>query len=137
MMRGQDPMPCYNPGGYNRLQSMAEVRKIFAQNLRHLLREQKLSQAQFAKKLNTDQAKIHKWCNAISWPEPESIDDICRVLDVSPSALFIDPTDEREKKVWSDARLQNVDTETAYRVIGDALGIKPKPTFDRSGKSGG
>lgn len=65
------------------------MRKIFAENLKSLRLERGISQAEFAKLLNTSQQRISEWECGKNEP---SLYNILRILDVL-GATFEDLTD--------------------------------------------
>lgn len=66
--------------------------EILAENLSDIMHRKSISQNALARKLDVSPTVVNKWCRGISMPRPDSIDNICRVLNITRSDLLTDKT---------------------------------------------
>ena len=66
--------------------------EILAENLSEIMHRKSISQNALARKLDVSPTVVNKWCRGISMPRPDSIDNICRVLNITRSDLLTDKT---------------------------------------------
>lgn len=75
--------------------------------------ERKLSQKQFAELMGISNSRVSNWEQGINRPDADILADICRVLDVSPSALLDvhlseeELSDQERKVLRPTAKSQN------------------------------
>jgi transcriptional regulator with XRE-family HTH domain len=67
---------------------MPEICKIFAENLRSLRKELKLTQEQLAELADVSAVSIHHYENQTVWPNPKTIEDLAKALKVEDYKLF-------------------------------------------------
>lgn len=68
-----------------------EIKERIWRNLGRLLRERGMRQVDFAQKLGRSQKTVSHWMTGTAAPEYSTLDQICRLLDVSPEELFRHP----------------------------------------------
>lgn len=69
---------------------MESIRTILSKNLRELRKEKQLTQVDLAALAGFQEASYNRWETGKSWPEPETISSIAKVLSVPESRLFLD-----------------------------------------------
>lgn len=62
--------------------------KVFADNLKLKLKENKISQKKLAVELNLKQQSVSRWINNSSEPGMEDLIKICTILNTSPNELL-------------------------------------------------
>lgn len=89
--------------------------KYFGEKFRARLKELNLTQTEFSKKyhektgFNLSRNSPSNWANGKQYPESETIERICQVLDVSPDYFLPDPNDYESpsrQNVIADERLK-------------------------------
>ena len=98
--------------------------EILAENLSEIMHRKSISQNALARKLDVSPTVVNKWCRGISMPRPDSIDNICRVLNITRSDLLTDKT-----------AIPNLSVPAAYPVpvigrICAGNGILAEESFD-------
>lgn len=93
--------------------------------IRKYREERKLSQKQFAELMGISNSRVSNWEQGINRPDADILADICRVLDVSPSALLdVHLSDEelsdQERKVLRAYR-QKPELQQAVNIL---LGVE-------------
>lgn len=115
MLSGSFPKVCYVTNdtdiGQNTLQN--DAAELFAYNLRRLMDERQINARTLAEKLAVTESVVSRWKSAKSAPALESIDIVAAFFGVNVSDLFLNP----------DSVIP-IDVGTAYRVVGEALGIR-------------
>lgn len=66
------------------------MNEIFSENLRNRLYLKRWSQADLARKMNTSEASVSKWCLGTAVPRPKKIDQICQLLGCTVEDLTTD-----------------------------------------------
>ncbi len=62
---------------------LVEERALFAQKLKHKLKEIRVSQASLASRLNVSSSLVDEWCSGNLAPSLEVFEDLCRELDLT------------------------------------------------------
>lgn len=70
---------------------LATLRQNFASNAKRLIRENGLSQREFAKKMGVDEGLVSKWLNQVHFPDDRYLDKTITVLGCTYEELFRDP----------------------------------------------
>lgn len=68
------------------------MNEIFSENLRNQLFLKRWSQADLARKMNTSEASVSKWCLGTSVPRPKKIDQLCQLFGCTVEDLTTDHT---------------------------------------------
>ena len=68
------------------------MNEIFSENLRNQLYLKRWSQADLARRMNTSEASVSKWCLGSAVPRPKKIDQICMLLGCTVEDLTTDHT---------------------------------------------
>lgn len=58
------------------------------ENIRKFRELRKLTQKQFADRLNKSRNVISNWERGENSPDPDTVEQICRILDVTPNQIF-------------------------------------------------
>ena len=66
----------------------AELKLLFSQNLRQLLKERNMTQAQLARSLQIERAGVSMWLRGDYGPGMVTISRLARHLDVDPAYFF-------------------------------------------------
>ncbi len=61
---------------------------IFAQRLKEMLNDKKMSQSGLARFLKVRQQTVNSWCNAVSCPDFYTLIELCKLFDVSSDYLL-------------------------------------------------
>lgn len=93
--------------------------------IRKYREERKLSQKQFAELMGISNSRVSNWEQGINRPDADILADICRVLDVSPSALLDvhlseEELSDQERKVLRAYR-QKPELQQAVNIL---LGVE-------------
>lgn len=108
-----------------------EYAKVIARNLRNIMYERHLTQADLARALNINKATISSWMNATRTPKMSNIDILCDYFDVNRSALMEphgyrivsdSPTTEREELI---KMIAESDDATVHFMLELMRRIKP------------
>lgn len=62
--------------------------KALHENIRNFRQLRKLTQKEFADKLNKSRNVISNWERGTNAPDPDTIEQICKILAVTPNMLF-------------------------------------------------
>ena len=65
-----------------------DVMKALHENIRNFRQLRKLTQKEFADRLNKSRNVISNWERGTNAPDPDTIEQICKILDVTPNMLF-------------------------------------------------
>lgn len=90
--------------------SDSELRRLFANNLRHYLNLHGYSQADMARYMKVSTATTAKWCTGVTMPRVDKIQSLCNWFGIEKSDLL----DERksEKQDTNDDTLWYTDPAT-------------------------
>lgn len=70
--------------------SEKEMNKIFARNLKGILKSKNVSQVELANRLNVSKSTISNWISGLAMPRMETVNAICDILDVDILLLIDD-----------------------------------------------
>ena len=66
----------------------AEIRRVFSENIRRLLREKRLSQKELSERLHVTNVQVSRWATGKCPPSWEMVMGICSALEVGIADLF-------------------------------------------------
>lgn len=107
------------------LSGVMDLKYEIGTRIRKYREERNLSQKQFAQLMSISNSRVSNWEQGINRPDADTLADICRVLDVSPSALLdVHLSDEelsdQERKVLRAYR-QKPELQQAVNIL---LGVE-------------
>lgn len=77
------------------------VGKTFSRNFKRILAERRMSQIEFATRLNVTPTCVCDWVKGKKTPEWSSVEKICDFFQISPAQLFAGENDnELQKILW-------------------------------------
>lgn len=68
------------------------MNEIFSENLRNQLYLNRWSQADLARKMDTSEASVSKWCLGTAVPRPKKIDQMCQLFGCTVEDMTTDHT---------------------------------------------
>ena len=101
---------------------MKKIAVIFAENVRRLRKEKKLSQQALAERAGISLITIQNYEGMRRWPSPEFVSVIAKALGVPESELFLDSDSEK------------VSPEKIILAVAEALGVSPAQKKSRHKK---
>ena len=96
---------------------MISLKECFADGLSKLLRENDISQAEFARKIGFTATSVSRWLNAKELPSANTLDKIATLFNIHPSFLFAPPghsIDYGPAKITLD--LEKILAESGYII---------------------
>lgn len=97
---------------------MANLKMIFAGNLRRLMRLYDFKAKDLAKQIKVSPSLVTHWRNGDKFPMPENIEKICSVMKVSYAEMFREDTDP--------APGGPLDAEAALKALAKAFNYELK-----------
>lgn len=67
---------------------MVNIREIFTDRLQAASKTSGVSQSEISRRLKVSRNTVNLWFNGKSWPEPETIDQIAKIMRVTPTWLM-------------------------------------------------
>ena len=112
-----------------------ELKKLFAENLKHWLTIREKTQADLARYMHVSSATASDWCHGNKMPRTDKIQSICTWLGIELSDLLEETTGEKEEQPYylnDDARdlAQFLFDNPEYKVLFDASRKVKKEDID-------
>ena len=113
---------------------------FFAENLKYLRNEKKLSQNKLAELANVNQATINRWESKEMSPNIDNINDVAKVLNISVADLLDKDLSHSENKVLTQQEIlfnktKDFLTESDWNIINTIVEQRKKEIDKELGES--
>lgn len=99
---------------------MNSIRETFVNNLKFYRKQKGISQEKLSYAVGKSIAYINQIENKDTWPQPEIVDKIAEVLEISSSALFEENgSPENLKKGFAEKYGKTIEAEIMWRIEKD------------------
>lgn len=88
---------------------------VLANNLRNALALRDMSQRELARRLNVSSTIVSDWCSGKKSPRMDKVDAICKILNVTRTALLVGMDREQDEEP----------TEEEYRIAKKIANLDP------------
>ncbi len=100
---------------------MATLREVFINNLKYYRKQKGLSQEKLSYAINMSVAYINQIENKSSFPQPEIIEKIANVLNISPMQLFDEKGSPENIKAFNKDEYINEITEKLLLKLNNTI----------------
>lgn len=119
--------------------SEQEFAKTLGKNLRRIMYEKNITQAQMSRELNVGKTTLSTWMNGQRMPRMDKIDMLCRYLNCMRSDLMDEKREERTETVFTQEEMMLIvqyrmlNAEGRARVRDDMENYLELPKYTRKG----